>query len=69
LQTTDNTQKSLFRLHHIGFIFQSYNLIPILIAKENVAFVMELQGRKKDEIEKRAAKLLEAVWLGDIQVF
>ena len=36
-----------FRLHNIGFVFQSFNLIPVLSAKENVAFVMELQGRKK----------------------
>lgn len=54
-----------FRLHHIGFIFQAYNLIPVLTAKENVSFVMELQGRKKDEIENRAKELLEAVGLGD----
>ena len=54
-----------FRMHHIGFVFQAYNLIPVLTAKENVAFVMELQGRKKEEIEKRAIELLEAVGLGD----
>jgi putative ABC transport system ATP-binding protein len=54
-----------FRLHHIGFIFQAYNLIPVLTAKENVSFVMELQGRRKDEIDKRAEELLEAVGLSD----
>jgi len=54
-----------FRLHHIGFVFQAYNLIPVLTAKENVAFVMELQGRKKADIEQRATELLEAVGLGD----
>jgi len=54
-----------FRLHHIGFVFQAYNLIPVLTAKENVAFVMELQGRKRDDIEKRTVELLEAVGLGD----
>jgi putative ABC transport system ATP-binding protein len=58
-------EMTAFRLHHIGFVFQAYNLIPVLTAKENVAFVMELQGRKKDEIEKRAVELLEAVGLGD----
>jgi putative ABC transport system ATP-binding protein len=56
---------STFRLHHIGFIFQAYNLIPVLSAKENVMFVMELQGRKKTEMEQRAKELLEAVGLGD----
>ena len=54
-----------FRLHHIGFIFQAYNLIPVLTAKENVAFVMELQGRDKNEIKKRTEELLEAVGLSD----
>ncbi|WP_455511411.1 ABC transporter ATP-binding protein [Butyricimonas paravirosa] len=54
-----------FRLHNIGFVFQSFNLIPVLSAKENVAFVMELQGRKKKEREERAQELLEAVGLGN----
>jgi len=54
-----------FRLHHIGFVFQAYNLIPVLTAKENVAFVMELQGRKRGEIDKRVIELLEAVGLSD----
>ncbi|MDR1864371.1 MAG: ABC transporter ATP-binding protein [Bacteroidales bacterium] len=54
-----------FRLHHIGFIFQSYNLIPVLTAKENVSFIMELQGRHKDDVERRTAEMLAAVGLGD----
>jgi putative ABC transport system ATP-binding protein len=58
-------EMTAFRLHHIGFVFQAYNLIPVLTAKENVAFVMELQGRKREEIDKRAIELLEAVGLGD----
>jgi len=58
-------EMTAFRLHHIGFVFQAYNLIPVLTAKENVAFVMELQGRKREEIDKRATELLEAVGLGD----
>jgi len=58
-------EMTAFRLHHIGFVFQAYNLIPVLTAKENVAFVMELQGRKREEINRRATELLEAVGLGD----
>jgi putative ABC transport system ATP-binding protein len=54
-----------FRLRHIGFIFQSYNLIPVLTAKENVSFVMDLQGRDSREVAQRSAELLEAVGLGD----
>lgn len=36
-----------FRLHNIGFVFQSFNLIPVLTAKENTEFIMLLQGIKK----------------------
>ena len=54
-----------FRLNNIGFVFQSYNLIPVLTAKENVEFVMLLQNRSKEERNKRVMELLEAVGLGD----
>ena len=54
-----------FRRHNIGFIFQAYNLIPVLTAQENVEFVMLLQGRPTQEREARAQQLLEAVGLGD----
>lgn len=54
-----------FRLHNIGFVFQSFNLIPVLTAIENVAFIMELQGKSKVERNKRAKELLNAVGIGD----
>lgn len=54
-----------FRLHHIGFVFQSYNLIPVLTAKENVSFVMVLQKTPKEKREQRAISLLTEVGLGD----
>ena len=54
-----------FRLHNIGFVFQAYNLLPVLTARENVEFIMHLQGWPKAEREKRARELLEAVGLGD----
>ena len=54
-----------FRLNNIGFVFQAYNLIPVLTAKENVEFIMELQGRPKRERFERTKALLEAVGLGD----
>lgn len=54
-----------FRLRNIGFVFQSFNLIPVLTAKENVEFIMLLQGVKKEEREKRTIELLNAVGLGD----
>jgi putative ABC transport system ATP-binding protein len=54
-----------FRLHNIGFVFQSYNLIPVLTAKENVEFIMELQGWSKNDRLERTKTLLEAVGLAD----
>lgn len=58
-------QKTNFRMRNIGFVFQAYNLIPVFTAKENVEFIMHLQGKSKDEREKRTMELLEAVGLGD----
>ena len=54
-----------FRLQHIGFVFQAYNLIPVLTALENTAFILELQGVGKKERDARAMELLEAVGLAD----
>jgi putative ABC transport system ATP-binding protein len=55
-----------FRLNHIGFVFQAFNLIPVLTAKENVEFIMLLQGRPKKERESRALELLDDVGLSDL---
>jgi len=54
-----------FRMNNIGFVFQSYNLIPVLTAGENVEFIMQLQGKSKKEREQRTKELLEAVGIGD----
>ncbi|MEA3477833.1 MAG: ABC transporter ATP-binding protein [Bacteroidota bacterium] len=54
-----------FRLHNIGFVFQAYNLIPVLTAMENVAFIMQLQGWSKEKRKQRAKELLENVGIGD----
>jgi len=51
------------RLHKLGFVFQSYNLIPVLTARENVEFVMELQGVPTRERRERAEQLLRDVGL------
>ncbi len=54
-----------FRLHNIGFVFQSYNLIPVLTAIENISFIMLLQKYPKDKMDKRARELLDQVGLKD----
>lgn len=54
-----------FRLHNIGFVFQAYNLIPVLTAGENIEFIMELQGKSREERRKRSHELLSSVGLLD----
>jgi putative ABC transport system ATP-binding protein len=54
-----------FRMLNIGFVFQAYNLIPVLTAKENVEFIMQLQGKSKKVREERAISLLKEVGLGE----
>ena len=52
-----------FRLRNIGFVFQAYNLIPVLTAEENIEFIMLLQGTEKGERKQRVQQLLEEVGL------
>jgi putative ABC transport system ATP-binding protein len=54
-----------YRLGHIGFVFQAYNLIPVFTARENVEFIMLLQGVDRKERENRAFDLLKQVGLSD----
>lgn len=54
-----------FRLKHIGFVFQSYNLIPVLTAKENTEFIMLMQNIDKKTRDARVEKLLVEVGLGE----
>lgn len=54
-----------FRLHNIGFVFQSFNLIPVLTAGENAEFIMLLQGWNKKARKERLAQLFEQIGLSD----
>jgi putative ABC transport system ATP-binding protein len=51
------------RLHHIGFVFQAFNLIPVLTAQENVEFVMQVQGVPGPERRKKSLAILQEVGL------
>ncbi len=53
-----------FRLNNIGFVFQAYNLIPVLTAKENVEFIMQLQNWDKKKMNERTKVILNSVGLG-----
>ena len=52
-----------FRLEQVGFVFQAYNLIPVLTARENVEFVMELQGIEAEKRHELSSEILEEVGL------
>ena len=65
ISTFKTDQMISFRLHNIGFVFQAYNLIPVFTAKENVEFIMQLQGKSKKERFDRTKSLLDAVGLGE----
>src|SRR5690606_31650756 len=54
-----------FRLHNIGFVFQDYSLLPVLTARENTEFIMQLQKRPRKEYRERSTALLTEVGLAD----
>ena len=59
VDTLDKASAARMRLGKLGFVFQAYNLIPVLNALENAAFVLELRGLKRAERERRAREALE----------
>jgi len=69
-QRVDKMGKSALadmRLHKIGFVFQAYNLIPVLSAQENVEFVMQLQGVSSHERAEKARRVLKEVGLEGLE--
>lgn len=63
LSTLNKNQLTKFRLDNIGFVFQAYNLVPVLTAEENIRFIMELQGKPKKEIKAQTKYLLDKLGL------
>jgi len=69
-QRVDQLAKSelaALRLHKIGFVFQAYNLIPVLTARENVEFVMQLQGLSASDRRDKAMQILKEVDLTGLE--
>jgi putative ABC transport system ATP-binding protein len=64
-ESLSQSQLANLRLHKIGFVFQAYNLIPVLSAIENVEYVMLLQGMPSQERRERARAILDDVGLKD----
>lgn len=67
LQALSEAELAELRLRKIGFVFQAYNLIPVLSALENVEFILQLQGVSPRERRGRAQDSLAALGLGDMQ--
>jgi putative ABC transport system ATP-binding protein len=63
LNDLSESELSDLRLRKMGFVFQAYNLIPVLSARENVEFIMQLQGVAPAERRSRAAAMLEELGL------
>lgn len=66
LAKLSGAERAVVRRDEVGFIFQAYNLLPVLSARENAELVLELQGRPPDECRKRAEDTLRAVGLGEM---
>ncbi|HTO71394.1 MAG TPA: ABC transporter ATP-binding protein [Myxococcota bacterium] len=60
------SERSALRLHKLGFVFQAYNLVPVLSALENVEFVLLLQQVPHAERRARARRCLEELGLGEL---
>ncbi|MGD8378959.1 MAG: ABC transporter ATP-binding protein [Gammaproteobacteria bacterium] len=67
LASESRSELADLRLHRIGFVFQAYNLIPVLSAAENVAFILQLQGVDAATRRQRAADLLGEVGLAGLE--
>lgn len=59
----DKAQRADMRLNKIGFVFQAYNLIPVLTAQENIEFVMQVQGVPAEQRHKKSLSILQEVGL------
>jgi len=61
ISTLSSRQMIDFRMNNIGFVFQAYNLIPVLTARENAEFIMHLQNKSKAERIARITELFKAI--------
>jgi len=57
IATLDEAERSDLRLNSIGFVFQAYNLVPVLSVEENIGFIMRLRGFGSEEINKRVREV------------
>jgi putative ABC transport system ATP-binding protein len=67
LSEMSGKELSDFRRDHIGFIFQAYNLIPVLTVEENIEYIMLLQGIPKKERHQRVMKILKEIGMEEME--
>ena len=67
LERMNRRQRAALRLHHIGFVFQAYNLVPVLSAQENTEFLMLLQGVSTETRRERVRSVLQEVGLEGLE--
>ena len=67
IDTLGKSALAQLRLHKLGFVFQAYNLIPVLTALENAGFVLELQGINQTERQRRAREALEELGIKELE--
>lgn len=60
-----DTERTLFRRNHIGFVFQAFNLIPTLSVRENIMLPLELGGRSSSDIQRRVTELIDQVGISN----
>lgn len=61
----DERARAKLRLERIGFVFQAYNLVPVLNVRENIGFIMKLRGFTPDAIEKRVAEVAKMLEISE----
>lgn len=66
LSSLNKKEQISFRLYHVGFVFQFYNLIPVFNVLENVEYILKIQGMAKKERHEKSQALLEEMEIGDL---
>ncbi len=65
ITTLSEDERTLLRLNEMGFVFQSYNLVPVLSVEENIGFIMKLRGFDDNEIKNRVHEVAELLEIQD----
>lgn len=65
ITTLSENERTQLRLNKMGFVFQAYNLVPVLSVEENIGFIMKLQGCSDSEIKKRVLEVATILEIDD----